>query len=419
MPPTATSPLGVSIRRSTGSQWGSRSTKPIPTITPTPAAASAAVLSFEEIQKQQEREERKQAQAQRRAANEAQARQAEQERAAAARGIVAPSAWGGVRNMGPTKSLAEIQAEQEAAERKAAEARRAFAGPAASSQGARVVSGAASRGVGATAWAGLANQIRKPVSFLESMKRDAAEAQAQQQQQQQRASATARGAASIRTAARALGAQKPSTASPAAPQRIAATGSPQRANAAKPAAMFWDYDEAAGAAAAGAAPGTPSKSRPVASSTSQQDWKGKLPVKSLGGGGGNVFGGPGMSREFKTWCKSQLQKLSGSDDTTLVEYLMTLSNEDEIREHMSLYLGNSAKVKQFADGFLEHKRFLKDNRKSKKKASPGGQSAKPGSGIATTGGAFGALSSGGSSGANAGGLSSAARRRRRRRGKKN
>jgi len=64
-----------------------------------------------------------------------------------------------------------------------------------------------------------------------------------------------------------------------------------------------------------------------------------------------------MSKEFEEWCKMHLEKLAGSPDTTLVEFLMTVDSEAEIREHLYTYLGKSDEVKEFASGFLQHKNF--------------------------------------------------------------
>ncbi len=34
------------------------------------------------------------------------------------------------------------------------------------------------------------------------------------------------------------------------------------------------------------------------------------------------FGGPSMSNEFKMWCSAQMQALTGSEDLTLIEFLV-------------------------------------------------------------------------------------------------
>jgi hypothetical protein len=51
------------------------------------------------------------------------------------------------------------------------------------------------------------------------------------------------------------------------------------------------------------------------------------------------FGGPSMSNEFKMWCSAQMQSLTGSEDLTLIEFLMSLSSPADIKEYVAQYLG--------------------------------------------------------------------------------
>mmetsp|Transcript_21491 Transcript_21491/g.43128 ORF Transcript_21491/g.43128 Transcript_21491/m.43128 type:complete len:171 (+) Transcript_21491:224-736(+) len=144
--------------------------------------------------------------------------------------------------------------------------------------------------------------------------------------------------------------------------------------------MFWEIDDK---------PTTSTARAPVQSSKPVAKKSGKRSGK----GGGNVFGGPSMSKEFRHWCSARLEKLSGSDDTTLVEYLMTLDNEEDIRENLHMYLGNGANVKEFADGFLQQKEFMKKKpqvveRKTSTATAP--QISKPSPSIASSG-SFGVL----------------------------
>lgn len=83
--------------------------------------------------------------------------------------------------------------------------------------------------------------------------------------------------------------------------------------------------------------------------------------------GGNSFGGPKMNPQFRKWCQSSLAKLNGSEDTTLVEYCLTLSNPSEIRAAFSENLGSTPEISQFATEFLK-----------RKQAQNGGSGAKAG-----------------------------------------
>jgi len=59
-----------------------------------------------------------------------------------------------------------------------------------------------------------------------------------------------------------------------------------------------------------------------------------------------------MSDGFTSWCKEQMRQLNGSDDMTLVEFLMSLHSEKEIREYVEFYLGKSAKSSKFTTEFM-------------------------------------------------------------------
>ena len=62
-----------------------------------------------------------------------------------------------------------------------------------------------------------------------------------------------------------------------------------------------------------------------------------------------------LSNDFKAWCQSQMVMLNGSDDLTLIEFLMSLSSESEIKEYLVVYLGNNKKVTKFSEDFLLRK----------------------------------------------------------------
>ena len=70
----------------------------------------------------------------------------------------------------------------------------------------------------------------------------------------------------------------------------------------------------------------------------------------------SAFGGPTMSPGFRRWCVQEMIRLSGHDDTTLVDYCFTLQSPAEIRESMSGTLGSTPGVSQFASEFIKRKK---------------------------------------------------------------
>lgn len=55
------------------------------------------------------------------------------------------------------------------------------------------------------------------------------------------------------------------------------------------------------------------------------------------------------------WCKEKMKKLQGTDDLTLVRFLMSCSSNGEIVEYISAYLGKSTEVSQFTSEFIRRK----------------------------------------------------------------
>ncbi len=51
------------------------------------------------------------------------------------------------------------------------------------------------------------------------------------------------------------------------------------------------------------------------------------------------FGGPSMSNEFRVWCSAQMQSLTGNEDLTLIDFLMSLSSAADVKEYVAQYLG--------------------------------------------------------------------------------
>ncbi|KAH8075164.1 hypothetical protein JL721_1159 [Aureococcus anophagefferens] len=58
---------------------------------------------------------------------------------------------------------------------------------------------------------------------------------------------------------------------------------------------------------------------------------------------------------LQTWCKTQLKKINGSDDITLIQFCMTLTDNSEIRQYLSMYLGSTPQVAAFANEFIKRK----------------------------------------------------------------
>eukprot|EP00181_Compsopogon_caeruleus_P003516 CAMPEP_0184681608 /NCGR_PEP_ID=MMETSP0312-20130426/4586_1 /TAXON_ID=31354 /ORGANISM="Compsopogon coeruleus, Strain SAG 36.94" /LENGTH=1149 /DNA_ID=CAMNT_0027132563 /DNA_START=409 /DNA_END=3858 /DNA_ORIENTATION=+ len=64
-----------------------------------------------------------------------------------------------------------------------------------------------------------------------------------------------------------------------------------------------------------------------------------------------------LSQEFMTWCRGEMRVLTGSQDTTLAEFLVTLQSAEEIRDYILHYLGSSQKTTMFAEEFIRRKEF--------------------------------------------------------------
>lgn len=82
----------------------------------------------------------------------------------------------------------------------------------------------------------------------------------------------------------------------------------------------------------------------------------------------SVFGGDATADAFgatlspvlEKWCKDQMHRLNGTDDLTLVTFCMTLSDQDEIRQYLTAYLGSTPQVNSFATEFINRKGGAKD-----------------------------------------------------------
>mmetsp|Transcript_20038 Transcript_20038/g.41899 ORF Transcript_20038/g.41899 Transcript_20038/m.41899 type:complete len:1092 (-) Transcript_20038:300-3575(-) len=65
--------------------------------------------------------------------------------------------------------------------------------------------------------------------------------------------------------------------------------------------------------------------------------------------------GAKMSPALEKWCKEQMTKLTGTDDLTLMQFCMTLTDSNEIRQYLVTYLGSSPQVNNFANEFIQRK----------------------------------------------------------------
>ena len=87
------------------------------------------------------------------------------------------------------------------------------------------------------------------------------------------------------------------------------------------------------------------------------------------------FGANGrMSPSLELWCKEQMERLNGTDDLTLIQFCMTLTDRDEIRQYLTAYLGSSPQVTTFATEFIRRK--LGESGKKEEWESAGGKRKK-------------------------------------------
>jgi PERQ amino acid-rich with GYF domain-containing protein len=89
--------------------------------------------------------------------------------------------------------------------------------------------------------------------------------------------------------------------------------------------------------------------------------------------------GASMSPALESWCKTQMSKINGSDDLTLVSFCMTLTDPSEIRQYLTAYLGSSSQVNSFASEFINKRGLGKtlqeewEDMKPKKTRKKGGK----------------------------------------------
>ena len=62
-----------------------------------------------------------------------------------------------------------------------------------------------------------------------------------------------------------------------------------------------------------------------------------------------------MSAEFESWCRKQMMILTGSEDMTLMQFLMSLVSPGEIAEYIREYLGEKPSISSFTAEFIKRK----------------------------------------------------------------
>ena len=64
-----------------------------------------------------------------------------------------------------------------------------------------------------------------------------------------------------------------------------------------------------------------------------------------------------MSADFSSWCRTQLNQITGSSDLTLAYYLLSLDSPQQVEETCITYLGAAEQVKRFAHHFIANAQF--------------------------------------------------------------
>ena len=65
---------------------------------------------------------------------------------------------------------------------------------------------------------------------------------------------------------------------------------------------------------------------------------------------------PKNKRALQQWCKRAMKTLNGSEDLTLVDFLLSLASAGEVQEYVGLYLGNTPKATEFGLELVKQKR---------------------------------------------------------------
>lgn len=81
-------------------------------------------------------------------------------------------------------------------------------------------------------------------------------------------------------------------------------------------------------------------SKQPASAVSRQTEPAALEQPSISDSLVLMVGDMALSSEFRDWCREQLRKLTGSDDLSLVEVILTMQSRSEVAETCNITLGN-------------------------------------------------------------------------------
>jgi len=126
-----------------------------------------------------------------------------------------------------------------------------------------------------------------------------------------------------------------------------------------PTSQAWAASQAGPRPAASAPPGSnypslskPTSAKPLASpaSTAQPvaQQQSKQPKSKM----------PKPVAEFRQWCGDQMRTLTGSNDMTLVDFLVSLPSPSEIQEYVNVYLGKTPQTSKFATELIKRKLAL-------------------------------------------------------------
>jgi len=85
----------------------------------------------------------------------------------------------------------------------------------------------------------------------------------------------------------------------------------------------------------------------------------KRPVTVMGSGWTTANATSTMPRNMAAWVQIELQKLGKSQDTTLLDFCMSIADPNEVRDVLSSYLGPSPMATEFILAFLQRKNLVK------------------------------------------------------------
>jgi len=111
--------------------------------------------------------------------------------------------------------------------------------------------------------------------------------------------------------------------------------------------------------------------------------------------GSSKFSRSSMTPQFKKWCESEMIKLMGTPDLTLVDFLMTVSDPSKVRTYVREYMNSKDGCEEFTDRFLLERDFANKHLSKKKsiqaKVIKADQISSSRAHINSSYGAFGAL----------------------------